>query len=374
MFLNKLRSSPPFAGLDTFQYNVCTDSSRTNCATGTVVVTVQIDANDDFFDVRMNSANNELNVFSNEPGGGDLTKFTISAPPTSGTASISNNVILYTPTTSFTGRDTFQYKICASAPANNCDFATVTIRVNITATDDVFNFNQNTGLHQLGVTANDGSTFAEFRLGTPSVGVATINYQGGGVVAFQVPSNWAGTVTFTYTICAEAGCVENTATATVTVNIQLIVIDDHFTVTQGVTNNLLDVLNNDPGGGALSTFAVVSQTTAKAGTATISSPVVRYDPKGAPNAFAGLDTFQYRICAVGFPSNCATGTVTVTVLITATADTVTVNMNSAITFNPLANDLGSNASLQLVQITFSSLIIVNEPFCTELKRWGHKLL
>ncbi|MFS4469425.1 Ig-like domain-containing protein [Maribacter sp. 2210JD10-5] len=125
-----------FEGTDTLEYTVC--DTMDNCDTATVTITVgtppMLDAVDDSVstpsdtEISIDILDNDINI----PSDGTLT-FT---DPSNGTIvvndggtpnDITDDIVVYTPNSDFSGTDTFEYTVCDSM--NNCDTATVSIDV-----------------------------------------------------------------------------------------------------------------------------------------------------------------------------------------------------------------------------------------------------
>ncbi|MEE4639827.1 MAG: Ig-like domain-containing protein [Wenzhouxiangella sp.] len=104
-----------FFGTDQFSYTV--DDGFDSQATATVTVTVNRanqlpEANDIAFSVEQDSTDNRLDVLVNasDPDGDALTLVEVSSPA-NGTAVISGDSVLYTPTAGFVGTDQFTYTV-----------------------------------------------------------------------------------------------------------------------------------------------------------------------------------------------------------------------------------------------------------------------
>ncbi len=265
-----------FAGVDSWQYQICTDSLLSNCAQALVTVNVLITAVDDAFTVSLNSANNTLDVLRNDGGGADLTRFRIITPPAHGSAEFVSGKVNYTPTAKYAGSDSFVYETCASAPVWNCATATVSLTVTIIAVNDNYEFDQATGAHTLNVVSNDDAQFATFSLGTIPASVS-VTHLGSGLLNFTAPDSFAGSVVFTYTICSTGGIT--CANAQVTVKIKIKVRDDQFTVIQATSNNPMNVLSNDYGSYDASTLIISSNPVVTDSIATVSSGNTFYTPR-----------------------------------------------------------------------------------------------
>ncbi len=140
------RPAPNFFGQETFTYTL-TDGNPGNEATATVTVTVSPvndapTAQDDSYSVAIN-ATRTLDVLINDtilPDSGEtLTITSVSAGSAGGSLSIiGGQSIQYTPTSGFSGQETFTYSVNDGTPGSN-DTATVT--VNVQDSSQSINFN-----------------------------------------------------------------------------------------------------------------------------------------------------------------------------------------------------------------------------------------
>lgn len=110
----------------------------TSCKSDDNYVPLVIETNPDSVNVNQNTTV-QISIFSNDsniPANGSLEL----SLPENGTVElidvnntindISDDVVLYSPNTNFTGEDTFQYTICESNNTNNCKTETVTATIN----------------------------------------------------------------------------------------------------------------------------------------------------------------------------------------------------------------------------------------------------
>ena len=175
-------------------------------------------ANDDFVSAPPNTTTMievTSNDFETEGDPFTITEFT---QPSNGTVTLVDDDLIFTPNTNFVGTDTLTYTICDD---DGCDTATVIIFVEgevqlpPVAVDDNATTDENTAV-TIDVTANDvqtnGDPFTLDSFTQPTNGTVT---QVGDSLVYTPNTNFAGTDTFTYTICDDDGC--DTATVTVTV-------------------------------------------------------------------------------------------------------------------------------------------------------------
>ena len=375
-----LYSAPTgFSGEDSFTYTL-TDSSG-NAVTATVRVTVgpkspPSGAVDDQVTLEENSLDNVIDVMANDVetiygSHGDinvkeLQPLDTNSTTEAGTISILNNgtstttddKILYTPPSNFTGEDTFQYQIkvysTTQGGSNAPDkFFTATVTVIVgdsgppvngtpTAVNDAAEVDYESSDNEIDVLDNDdfgsdglidgGLTMTNGTLNSASAngGLISVNNKNTSdtsddVFIYNAPSGFSGVDTFNYTITDASGDA-STGTVTVTVNPSSPLegaVDDVVSVDENSTDNIIDVLAND-------NFATVG-----VGTMLINSPdhltgtttqggLLTLDDGGTPGInqsddrilytppanFTGVDTFDYTL-TVG--SNQYQGTVTVTV-------------------------------------------------------------
>ncbi len=301
-----------------FTYSI-SDGSLTDTATVTITITADNHAPtavDDSYSVTEDSTDNSLTVISNDSdadGDDIITLMAVGTPDQGGTAVISGNTILYTPAPDFVGTATFTYTIHDMSGLT--DTATVTIDVDNendapTAVDDSYTVNENSSDNIFTVLDNDndidvGDSLSINDVSSPVNGTAVIS---GTTILYTPTPDFFGTDIFTYTI-EDLGGLTDTATVTVTVdgvNNAPTAVDDSYTVDEGSSDNVFDVLTNDSDidGDSLS---IVSVEGVGNGTAVISGTTILYTP--APGFF-GTDTFTYTITA-----GTAASTATVTIIV-----------------------------------------------------------
>ncbi|NOQ95449.1 MAG: hypothetical protein GQ555_02395, partial [Desulfobacterales bacterium] len=168
---------------------------------------------DDSFSVNADSVDNPLDVLSNDsdPDVGDtLTILATGTLDNGGSVSINatNDGLLYSPATGFTGTETFTYTI--EDPSGAFDQATVSVTVSSTnspptAVDDGFSVNADSVDNPLDVLSNDsdpdvGDILTIVATGTPdNGGSVSINATNDGLL-YSPATGFTGTETFTYTI------------------------------------------------------------------------------------------------------------------------------------------------------------------------------
>ncbi len=204
------------------------------------------------------------------------------------------------------GRDILLYDIAAGIDLSRVDFGSspFVVGANFTLVDDVFNFDEDTGVHSLNVLSNDVRTGGAV---LTIVGVSGAN--GGGTVTiaadgqtlnYTSATNFNGAEAFTYTAQNQEG-VRLTGTVTVQVtdiNDPPLALNDTFSVFRNSVQNILEVLLNDSTGvddANSESLSIASVSTGSAGGTIERGPsglTVRYTP--AAN-FQGTETFTYTL-------------------------------------------------------------------------------
>jgi VCBS repeat-containing protein len=234
-----------FTGTDTFTYTAG-DGSATDEATVTINVTADnqgpIAANDEYEmeqDTTLTIEAPGVLFNDSDPEGDPLTAVLVTGP-TNGTLTLNaDGSFTYTPTTGFTGADSFVYQASDGSEESE---ATVTITVNpFQSGPIVFNDAYSTGEDitltadiALGVLANDfdtaGGTLSASLVTGPETGTLTLNSDGSFI--YVPEANWHGTVSFTYeATSSEGGSLKGTATIIVEpINDMPIAVNDTFQV------------------------------------------------------------------------------------------------------------------------------------------------
>ncbi len=230
-------------------------------------------------------------------------------PPATGTATVVDGKIAYTPAPNASGAVTLTYEICDNGGA--CATATVTITV--VAVNDPPVANNDSAATSPGtpvdvdVLANDSdvegstltvSTFSQGANGTVALVAGKLRYTPG--VGFT------GSDTFTYR--AHDGTVDsNLATVTITDgNVAPVAVDDAASTDEDTPVDV-NVLANDTDADG-DPLSVASFTQPAHGSVALAGAMLRYTP--AAN-FNGTDTFQYRASDATEQSNLAMVTITV---------------------------------------------------------------
>lgn len=221
---------PNYSGIDTFTYTMEDEGGLESTATVTLTVGevsfVPV-ANDDSQDVDRDTQDNVIDVLVNDVAArpNDTLSIVSAAVPTSGTVTIDNDRLLYTPNPGFVGSDTFTYMMMD----NHGEKATATVNVNVnavntppTAVDDPALSAASGVATTLDLLSNDdtqpdaGETLSIIRVENLSQGGDVVIASDGQQVTYTSAQGFEGTETFTYTI-SDGNGGEASATATVAV-------------------------------------------------------------------------------------------------------------------------------------------------------------
>ncbi len=357
-----------FIGVDTFSYKITDGSGDAS----TAIVTINVNelsvptAYDDVVDIVQATTSNSINVLANDFFGangpaanGSLT--VISATTTqNGSVVVNGTKVDYTPLSSYTGTDTFTYRITDA----NGDSSDATVTINVTpvnpitvpiAKPDTFTVAQNSttafnvfadnsnGIDSFGNDGplDNGLTLPSGNLTGPSDlgGTIAINQNGTAnptddTITYTPKANFFGTDSFKYMITDSNG---DTSITVVTINVlqtdSPLAVNDNLSVTLNSTLIAIDVLDNDTfgadGPATTNPLTIASATSSQGGTIAVNNGKIDYTPA---NGFTGTDTFTYTI--TDFTNDSDVGTVTIQVGAnvvdkpTAQDDTVTVIQNS----------------------------------------------
>ena len=204
-------------------------------------------ANNDSYSTPINTTltvNAASGVIANDTG----TNITLASAtsPSHGTASANGTggAFSYTPTTGFTGTDTFDYTI--TDVNGTTATATATIQVNPVATNDSYSTPADTARTISNLTANDNPTTMTVQsVTTPSHGTAVLNSDG--TVTYTPTTGYVGPDSFSYTAIDANG---RTATATVAMTVAATAADDTATGTPDSPTMVRPLTNDTPSAGA----------------------------------------------------------------------------------------------------------------------------
>ncbi len=330
-----------FVGTCSFTYKICDNGTPNLCDSTTVTVTVYPivypnqapSAQNDATTTTLNTAvaaNVSLN--DNDLDVGQTLSFSKTTNPTHGTAILqSNGIYVYTPQTSFVGRDSFSYQACDNGSPSLCATAWVFIEV----TTSSVNVNEKpvatkdkarviTGLHiNIPVKLNDYDPNPNQTLSLPMIvtlptcGTASVNEDG--TIGFTSNNDFVGTCTMRYSVCDNGSPVLcDTTTVTIVVietpvlndiNLPPVALDDanaHYNY--GMTGNVGDN-DSDPNLNQTLTFSLIDAPSV--GNVTL-NPNGSYVYTIAQN-YIGTAQFTYQVCDNGSPSLCDTATCYLTI-------------------------------------------------------------
>ncbi|KWV90939.1 DUF11 domain-containing protein [Erythrobacter sp. YT30] len=380
------------AGTYTIDYEICDEDDPDNCAPATVTVVVDaatIQAVDDNASGvnGLTGQANVLNVLTGDTLNGApattsnvvITVATGSSVPAGLSFDPATGNVSVDPGTP-SGTYEFDYTICEILNPSNCSTATARVSVDavpiIAVDDSVTGIDGQTGQADV-LNVLDGDTLDGSPATTSNVAitVATGSSVPAGLTFDTAtgsvsvdPGTPAGTYEFDYTICEilnPGNC--STATARVTVDaVPIIAVDDNVSGINGATGatDVLNVLDGDTLNGVPVNTSTVTITVA-AGSSVPAG--LTFDPATGevsvdPGTAAGSYSFDYQICEILNPTNCAIATATVEVVaavIEANPDTAPPTNGSdggTGVINVLTNDTlnGDPADLSTVDISVTT--------------------
>ncbi len=216
-----------------------------------------------------------VNVLANDTPSNDInaSSVLVSTNPSDGTASVnSDGTITYTPTTGFTGNDSFSYTVASTEGVRSSPtIVSISVITGPVANADPATTTPDTATN-INVLANDTAGAA---INTASVVVATAPTPGtatgnsDGTITYTPTSNFVGQDTFTYTFADANGLVS--APATVTVNVAVSISGTSKTLPKSLTytdtdGTIATITLKGPGTASFDfTGSDLSQTTTKTG-------------------------------------------------------------------------------------------------------------
>ncbi len=211
-----------YSGADSFSYTISDPAGHTASATVSVTVAPANQppaaVNDSITTPKNTAKTFDPRVNDSDPEGDALTITGTSSGPSHGTAAVNSGVsITYTPTTGYSGSDSFNYTISDGHGGT----ATATVSVTVTGNTPPVAVNDGGAIQKPPQTFKtldprindsdaDGDPLSVIGVGTPTFGTVTFTATS---VTFT-PGNTYGSSSFTYTISDGSG---GTATATVTI-------------------------------------------------------------------------------------------------------------------------------------------------------------
>jgi uncharacterized repeat protein (TIGR01451 family) len=353
---------PGFMGSDSFTYTISDGNGGADTATVTITVAnrapVAVDDSVDFTGTAGTPITVDALGNDSDPNGDPLSLDSVSLP-LHGTAVIAAGQIIYTPSPSYAGTDSFTYTI--SDGRGGQSVATITVDIHNRAPQAVADSATTAGGSvTLDVRDNDldadGDPLSVTAPGatTPTRGAVSVNANG--TLTYTAAAGQVGTDTFSYTVSDGRGG-SDTAVVTVTIpNTAPDATDDTASTTPGspVTVSVLDN-DTDPNIPTMpGQNLAVTGTTQPAvgdGVVTTDGSTVTFTPSASFTH--GSTTFTYNVAdgAGGFD----TATVTITmsnVAPVANADAATTTCITAVVVDVLANDTDANDdTLTLTAVT-----------------------
>ncbi|KKW30523.1 MAG: Conserved repeat domain protein [Candidatus Uhrbacteria bacterium GW2011_GWD2_52_7] len=274
-----------------------------------------------------------------------------------------NKYITYTPTTNFSGTDTFIYQLCDTD--NLCDNATVNVTVHDSpnlppiANDDIANVEQGSNV-QIYILANDIDP--EDQLNKDSLAVTpgsgpsngTAEALPNGRILYNPDPAFVGFDIFIYSICDLQGLCDS---ATVTVNVSYtnlppVAADDNATATSGRSVTIPVLANDSDPDGILNYNSLTIAIHPANGTADVdtSTGSIIYT---STVRFFGDETFSYQIC--DDDGACAEAQVTISVTLalapTLLDDNAVSPRGAIISIPVLANDQPGTGEFDMTTVT-----------------------
>ena len=254
----------------------------------------------------------ELDVLANDVGTGLVV--TAVGNGANGTVAISSGgaKVTYSPAPAFVGEDSFLYSVTDSfgqVLTARCFVVVTAVGTGPTALGDSVTTLGTTPV-EIAVLDNDlGSGIAISGLTQPPSGKGTAVLSSGGTkITYVAPTNFSGTVTFTYTITNGFG----TSTATISVDVQrpaMNIAGDSGTVANNATLDLTPLANDVGTGLSIASVGAVSPSSAGSRTQ-LNATTIRFTPAAG---FTGVATITYNVVdSYGF-----TGVGTITIAVTA---------------------------------------------------------
>jgi YD repeat-containing protein len=332
-----------YSGADSFAYTI--GDGRGGTASALVTVTVNAPpaapiAGAVSATVAYNSTNDPITL---SLSGGAAASVAVSTVAAHGTATASGTAISYTPTSGYSGADSFQYTATNSIGTSSP--ATVSVTVNPTAPiagaiSKTVAFNSSGNVVTLSISGGVATGVAVST--NASHGTASAS---GTSITYTPAANYFGPDSFQYT-ASNTGGTSSPATATITVN-PAPPIAGAVSQTIGYNTSGTAITLSLAGGTATS---VSVSTPAGHGTTTASGTSITYTPT---SGYSGPDTFQYTASNAGGTSSPATATITVNPappIAGPVSASVSINSSS----DPIALNLSGGAATSVSVSTAAS--------------------
>ncbi len=346
--------TPPadWTGSTSFTYQACYDGICSDPVTVTLEVKQVPVATVDDYEMAKNTTLtiSTPGVLGNDTGGvGATLTAALVSDVASGTLVLNaNGSFTYTPTTDWTGTDSFTYKACDGTICSTPVTVTIVVKAVPVAVNDSYLTVINQALvvdAASGVLANDTAPVDAIAVLVDNVPSAAggLTFNADGSFTYTPTTDWIGTTSFTYKVCDGTIC-STAAMVTIQVkDIPVAVDDDYETlINQTLTVTAPGVLGNDlaPTGVVL-TAALIADVPVDDGTLTFNSDgSFSFVPT---TDWTGTTSFTYQACDGTVCSNTATVTIEVKGIPVAVDDDYDLPVNGVLNISApgvLGNDTG----------------------------------
>ncbi len=312
-----------YSGTDSFSYRA--NDGTANSADAIVTITILNNAPIARVNSYSTTKNVALNVVStsgvlanDSDADGDALTAALVSSPAYGTLTLNaNGGFLYTPTTGYSGSDSFVYRASDGTATSN---ASVTITVNNTtptAQGESYAVVKNTALSiaaNAGVLVNDadanGDSLTAALVTAPAHGIVALNANGSFV--YTPAANYTGSDTFVYRASDGSATANATVTLTIVNNAPVAQTDSYVTtMNTSLSAAAPGVLANDTDANSDSLTATLINSPAHGSLTLNANGSFLYTPVAG---FTGTDTFGYRANDGSAVSGTALATITVNAL------------------------------------------------------------
>lgn len=310
-----------YNGLDSFTYKSNDTIDDSNTATVSISVTPINDipvTTDNSYSFMEDSTNNVIVLTANDVDNDPLT-YTVVTQPSNGTLNCTSGNCNYTPNASYSGSDSFTYKVNDGTVDSNTSIINITVNpINDTPVADNFNITVDEdsvdNIVTLVATDADNDPLTYTIVTQPSNGILSCTQEN---CLYTPNANYFGSDSFTYK--ANDGIVDsNTATVSITVNN----INDAPTTSNNTynfiensTDNAIVLTANDVDNDIL-TYTVV--TLPSNGTLNCTQENCTYTPN---LNYSGADSFTYKVNDGTIDSNTSTINITITPIVYTVSNT-----------------------------------------------------
>ncbi|WWW35743.1 Ig-like domain-containing protein [Stenotrophomonas rhizophila] len=275
---------------------------------------------------------------------------------------INANGTVQVPATAAAGPLALTYRFCENALPANCATATATLVVSPDGVNDTVTTPGGGQPATGSLAGNDniasGSTYT---LATaPTRGAVVVNADG--TFSYTPSNGTTGPDAFTYQVCLPAPNGTVCDTATVSVNVQanqIAAVNDVFTtpLLPGTTTTVSLLGNDTLNGVAVAPAAVLLTLSGAPANYAVNANGQVQVPAGAA---AGAVNFDYQICEIAAPTNCATASVQLVVAPDALDDAFVATAGVPLTGTVTGNDnVGVGAQFSLLAVAAHGSVTVN---------------